>query len=94
MSNGIFLLALTAGAALLAMWLHVRFPSLTPGRMTSSLFHVGAAFALLKLSALYGAGSLTVFGTVVLLLLPALVYALLCTIWILKHAQAAMGVSR
>jgi len=26
--------------------------------------------------------------------LPALVYALLCTIWVLQHAQTALGLSR
>jgi hypothetical protein len=26
--------------------------------------------------------------------LPALVYALLCALWMLKHAQAALGMQR
>ena len=33
MSNGTFVLVLAAGAALLAMWTHVRFPSLAPERI-------------------------------------------------------------
>jgi hypothetical protein len=94
MSNGLFLLALTAGAALLAMWLHARVPSLAPERIGLLIVNAAAAFVLLKLTAAFGAGSTTAFATVLLLVLPALTYALLCTIWVLKHAQAALGVSR
>jgi hypothetical protein len=94
MSSSTFLLVLTGGAGLLAIWIHARFPSLAPERMGHALVHALMAFALLKLTATVGPGSFTVFVTVVFLVLPALVYALLCTIWILKHAQAALGVGR
>ena len=30
--------------------------------------------------------------TIVVLVVPALSYALLCSIWMLKHVQTAMGV--
>ena len=94
MSNSTFLIALTVGAGLLAMWVHVRFPALAPERMGRAIVHAATAFVLLKLAAAFGAGSLTAFATVLLLVLPALTYALLCTLWILKHAQTALGLSR
>ena len=93
MTNSMFVLALAAGAALLAIWAHVRFPALAPERLGRTILHAATAFALLKLATL-GAGSTTVVVTVFGFVLPALVYALLCTIWVLQHAQSALGLSR
>lgn len=93
MSNGTFVLVLAAGAGLLAMWAHVRFPSLAPERLGRTIAHVVTAFALLHVTSALGQ-STTVFAMVFLLVLPALVYALLCTIWLLQHAQTALGLSR
>ena len=93
MSNGTFVLVLAAGAGLLAMWIHVRFPSLAPERLGRTLVHVLTAFALLKLTGMLGA-SVTALVVVFVFVLPALVYALLCTIWLLQHAQTALGLSR
>jgi ABC-type uncharacterized transport system permease subunit len=93
MSNSTFVLALAAGAGLLAIWVHVRFPSLAPERLGRTILHAATAFALLKLTALSGEGS-AALATVMLLVLPVLVYALLCTIWVLQHAQAALGLQR
>ena len=94
MSNSTFVLALAAGAGLLALWVHVRFPSLAPERLGRTILHAATAFALLKLAALSGEGSTTVAITLFALVLPALVYALLCTIWVLQQAQSALGLSR
>ena len=93
MSNGTFVLVLAAGAGLLAMWTHVRFPALAPERLGRTILHAATAFALLKLTALFGESS-TAFTLVFVFVLPALVYALLCTIWVLQHAQTALGLSR
>lgn len=93
MSNGTFVLVLAAGAGLLAMWLHVRFPSLAPERLGRMILHAATAFALLKLTSMFGESS-TALTVVFLFVLPALVYALLCTIWMLRQAQTALGVGR
>ncbi len=93
MSNGTFVLALAAGAGLLAMWLHVRFPSLAPERLGRTILHVLSAFALLHMTAMVGDSS-TIVAALFLFVLPALVYALLCTIWMIQHAQTALGISR
>ena len=93
MSNGTFVLVFAAGAGLLAMWTHTRFPSLAPDKLGRTILHAATAFALLKLTAMFGE-SATAFAVVFLFVLPALVYALLCTIWVLQHAQTALGLSR
>jgi hypothetical protein len=91
MSKELFVLALAVGAGLLAMWVYVRFPGLAPARIGKTLFHTVAAFMLLLMSPGLGV-SVSAIGLVFLFILPALVYALLCTLWMLKHAQAALGV--
>jgi hypothetical protein len=93
MSNGTFVLALAAGAALLALWTHVRFPSLAPERIGRTVIHSASAFVLLKVAAGVEAGA-TAAVPLFLLVLPALVYALLCVIWVMLHAQTALGMSR
>jgi len=93
LANGTFVLALAVGAGLLAIWTHTRFPSLAPGRLGRTILHAATAFALLKLTALVGESS-SAFGVVFVFVLPVLVYALLCTIWVLRHAQTALGLSR
>ncbi len=94
MSNELFILALAAGAGLLAVWIHARFPGLAPERMGKTMLHTGAAFVLLKLAPGVGDSPVALLGGVFLFVLPALVYALLCSIWMLMHAQTALGVSR
>ena len=92
MSNDTFVLVLAAGAGLLAMWTHT-LPSLAPERLGRTILHAATAFVLLKLTSMFGESS-TTFAVVFLFVLPALVYALLCTIWVLRHAQTALGLSR
>ena len=94
MSKELFVLALATGAGLLAMWVYVRFPRLAPARMGPTMIHTGAAFVLLLLTPGLGGSVPAKFGLVFLFVLPSLVYALLCTLWMLKHAQTALGVSR
>ena len=93
MSNSTFVLVLAAGAALLALWVHVRFPSLAPERLGRTVLHAATAFALVKMTSMFGE-STTGLTVVFLFVLPALVYALLCTIWVLQQAQTALGQSR
>lgn len=94
MSNEMFILALAAGAGLLAVWTHARFPGLAPERMGKTLLHAVVAFMLLRLIPGLSDSSLAMFPGVFLFLLPALVYGLLCSIWVLKLAQTALGFSR
>ena len=43
MSDEMFVLALTVGAGLLAIWVYARFPGLAPARMLKTGLHAGAA---------------------------------------------------
>lgn len=94
MSNQLFLVALAASAGLLAVWIHARFPSLAPERMGKTILHAGVAFLLLRLTPGFGDSPVALFVGVFLFVLPALVYALVCTIWMLKIFQTALGMSR
>ncbi len=92
MSNSAFVFVLSVGSALLALWVHARFPKLAPEHVGKTLLHTGVAFALLRL--MPGTAESPVIGllTIVVLVVPALSYALLCSIWMLRHVQTALGV--
>jgi hypothetical protein len=90
MSSTTFLVALMIGAALVAMWIHVRFPKLAPDHLGKTLLHTGIAFALLQLSPGFVESPVMALVAIVLVVLPAFVYTLLCTIWMLRHMQTAI----
>ena len=94
MSNEMFVLALAAGAGLLAVWVYARFPGLAPARMLKTALHTAAAFVLLQLTPGLNGSVPAKFALVFVFVLPVLVYALLCTLWILKLAQSALGAAR
>jgi hypothetical protein len=50
------------------------------------------AFALLRLTPGMVESPVIALITIVLLVVPGLSYALLCSIWMLRHVQTAMGV--
>jgi hypothetical protein len=91
LSNQLFMVALTLGAASLALWTHIRFPSLAPERLPRTLLHAALAFGVLMVTPHLLDESAPLKG-IFLIVLPALVYALLGTIWVLKQAQTALGV--
>ena len=93
MSNETFVLALTAGAGLLAIWVYAAFPGSRPLIGLKTCSHRGGLRRLQLTPGLIGSAP-AVFALVFMFVLPALVYALLCTLWVLKHAQSALGVSR
>ena len=94
MLNNMFVVALAVGAALLALWIQTRFPSLAPERFGGTMLHAAIAFALLTFATPGNDASVLTLSGIFLVLLPALVYALLCTLWMLKLAQTAFGLSR
>jgi hypothetical protein len=92
MSNSLFVFMLSIGSALLALWIHVRFPKLAPEHVGKTLLHTGIAFALLRLMPGMIESPVIALITIIVLVVPALSYALLCSIWMLRHVQTAMGV--
>jgi hypothetical protein len=84
------------GAAAIAVWLTVRFPSREPRNVRWSFMHMGISiFAVMlmpKLIALVVNGSdlyVRKMAAVFVVVLPLLTYAWLATIWILKTVQRA-----
>jgi hypothetical protein len=92
-----FLIAITLGAGAIALWINFRFPKLAPEGMRPAIIHVGAAMLVgeILVPALHSlipdvnpvARALI---TTFLLGLPALVYALLTSIWVIRVAQGAL----
>ncbi len=93
MSNGMFILALATGAALLALWSYARFPSLAPEQLWRTALHLCLAIAAINLAP-NAVSTHSAFVAVLVLVLPALVYVFLSTLWMLRFAQAAMGLGR
>ena len=92
MSSSAFVVILSIGSALLALWIHVRFPKLAPEHVGKTLLHTGLAFALLRLTPGMVESPVVAVVAIALLVIPGLSYALLCSIWMLRHVQTAMGV--
>lgn len=100
LTTSAFAVCFLVGAAVVAVWLDVRFPRLAPGSLKATLVHVGvtivAAQIVLPFSfhALQGSRMLTLvalFGVA----FPILTYSLLVAVWVLKLvANAARGVFR
>ena len=89
MSNSQLLVAFTLGAAALALWSFVRWPGAAPATVKGAMLRVAIAFVLLQVgSAVLDVGVdavpslavLVVIGVVV----PALTYAFLASIWLMK----------
>jgi hypothetical protein len=89
----VFTLSAAFGAALLALWLDARFPSLAPRSLTARLVAAGAAYLLADgASRLFervldvgSAGPLVALGVI----LPALVATFLTGLWLLRSLGTA-----
>lgn len=88
---------LAVGAALLAAWVETRFGDRRPSSLRHRFAHTAAAFVLLQLSAL-ALGQLVHEGTprttstalLFVLFLPALVYAFVAGLWLLRTLTEVM----
>jgi hypothetical protein len=84
-----------AGAGSLALWIHVRWPRLTPSKLLSVLLHVGAATAAASLcrgavTLVAGAGGVpSALIAVFAVALPVLVYVLLTALWTMAALRSA-----
>jgi hypothetical protein len=86
MSVEAFMLALTTGAALLALWLTVRLPRLSPQRargLTAALAGVVVAFAAAPWLVHAVGRPLGAFAAIFIVVLPALTYVFLVALWLL-----------
>jgi hypothetical protein len=84
-----FLIALTLGAAALALWINFRFPGIAVLHVAAALV-VGQALVPLLRSAMPTMSPIAQALVMTFLIgLPALVYSLLSSIWIIRLTQAA-----
>lgn len=91
MSSTALVLIYALGAGVLAMWVEARFGRFTPESMKARFVHLALALAFVQLSVpvmrlVVGNGESiprAIFG-LVYVFLPALVYACLTSIWLLK----------
>jgi hypothetical protein len=90
LSNGNFVLVLTVGAALLALWIDVRLPKLAPASLKRVILHV--AVALVGLHLIPGiAATVTLYLALFAVVLPALVYTFLTALWFIRIAQRTLA---
>ena len=101
MSVGAYVIALTIGAALLALWAGTRFPRLGPDTLAGALVQV--AIALAAGWFLVPAGMVSAIrwdptaGPLIALLvfaLPALTYLFLASLWAMRVLQQLMQSAR
>ncbi|HWJ31479.1 MAG TPA: hypothetical protein VNR59_03990 [Gaiellaceae bacterium] len=94
-----FTLTLTLGAALLAVWLDGRFADRRPQSPSAAMTH-GAIGALAVLGAagllvlVYGIPQAAFMAILLCTFLPALVYALLAGLWMLRALAELTGFAR
>jgi hypothetical protein len=83
------------GAGALALWLDVRFPSLSPEGLQRMIGHALVSMVALEVAATAlrvvtgGAHVLTV-AVLIGVMLPALVYTFVVCVWVMKHLSGAM----
>ena len=93
MDRQYFAVALFAGAALLATWCYLRFEGRGPRSISAVVLHALVAFVALRV-----AGQVLGFTTapaetvlaMLAVMLPALVYVFLASLWVLTMLRSAM----
>jgi hypothetical protein len=93
MPIGIFALTLVAGAALLALWLDARLPTLAPAGLRAIVLHAALALGVIHLIPGDAASPAGVYLALFGIALPALIYVFLVALWFIRHAQSALGSS-
>jgi hypothetical protein len=93
-----FTLALALAGGLLAVWLDERFTAWRPGTPFAVVTHaVIGGFAVIGaagvVSLAYGIADIAFMAVVLGVFLPALVYALLAAVWMLRLLAALWGLS-
>jgi hypothetical protein len=87
--EGGLLLGLALGAALLALWSHVRWPRAAPRSFRGAVLRVLVAFGLLQvgtvpLDAAAGTSTGIVVLAIVGVVVPLLTFAFLASLWIMR----------
>lgn len=86
-----FVLALVGGAAVLALWVDTRFPSLAPEGLQWLLVHAGVALALMQLIPDSQGSIAFAYVVVFASALPVFVYCFLVGVWLVRLWQGLAG---
>jgi hypothetical protein len=97
MSFGVFALLFFGGAGLLAAWISVRFRRWAPDTLRGALVHQGVSLVCCQLIIPLIASSVDVtsnaelrLAVLMLVALPAIVYAMMSLIWLISVIQSAL----
>jgi hypothetical protein len=93
-----FITGLTLGAAMLALWLDTRLGNARPETPARRTLHVGLGIVALfvsvgVLSLVHGLGQGVILVGVLTMFLPALTYALLAALWMMRTLAEARGLA-
>ena len=94
MSTATFVPLLATCAAALALWIHLRWPSLAPESPLRTFVHAAIALGLLQLVPDSGESVALAFVVVFGAALPAFVYCFLAAIWLVRMMQGAAWLPR
>ena len=93
-----FIMAFGVGATLLAIWTDYRLSARRPSTLRVAMLHVALAMLIARFVvpvALHALGGVaTALGSIFLVGLPASVYCLLATLWILRQVGDTLGSAR
>ena len=84
-----FLCAFVVGAALLALWIDVRFPKLAPESFSRRMVAAGCAMLVLGAVPVFGGSATAVYATLFAIVLPIMVSSLLAAVWLLRAVRDA-----
>ena len=95
MDKHYFVLALFVGSAFLALWCYVRFESRSPSSMSRVILHTLVAMLALRLASAtlgltIGNNPVQTMLVLFVVMLPALVYVFLASLWVLTMLRSAM----
>jgi hypothetical protein len=95
---GLFVVFIALGAAAIALWIDARFPGIAPANIRGIVIHAALAVAAGQLLVPAGLGFVRSLESHVMTLVgvfgvafPALIYALLVGVWMIKTAQSFLG---
>jgi hypothetical protein len=90
----VFVVSVAAGAALLALWLELRYPSLAPEGLIRRLVAVGVGCVVMQLGVVgfertlaLPLGSTTAALLALAALLPAITFGFVTAVWLLRSLQ-------
>jgi hypothetical protein len=95
MDKHYFVLSLFVGAAFLALWCYVRLESRMPTSMSRVILHTLVAMVALRIASVtvgvaVGENPLQTMLVLFVVMLPALVYVFLASLWVLRMLRSAM----